>query len=113
MTKKEQFQKIKSNILKKFPGATTQVDSKGNFYVADERGIDILNSEIIATTRSDRFNKIEELEEALNKIPLAPHTPTVFEAWQALELVLHSLHIIKVNSERFSDEKIEQKNGIH
>ena len=113
MTKKEQFQKIKSNILKKFPGATTQVDSKGNFYVADERGIDILNSEIIATARSDRFNKIEELEEALNKIPLAPHTPTLFEAWQALELVLHSLHIIKVNSERFSDEKIEQKNGIH
>ena len=113
MTKKEQFQKIKSNILKKFPGATTQVDSKGNFYVADERGIDILNSEIIATARSDRFNKIEELEEALNNIPLAPHTPTVFEAWQALELVLHSLHIIKVNSERFSDEKIEQKNGIH
>lgn len=113
MTKKEQFQKIKSSILKKFPGATTQVDSKGNYYVADVNGIDILNSEIITTAKSNRFNKIEELEEALNKILLVPHSPTVFEAWQKLELALKSVHIIKVNSERFSDEKIEQKNGLH
>jgi hypothetical protein len=113
MTKKEQFQKIKSSILKKFPGATTQVDSKGNYYVADINGIDILNSEIITTAKSNRFNKIEELEEALNKILLVPHSSTVFEAWQKLELALKSVHIIKVNSERFSDEKIEQKNGLH
>jgi len=113
MTKKEQFQKIKSDILKKFPGATTQVDSKGGYYVADKNGIDILNSEIIITAKSNRFNKIEELEAALNKIFLAPHSPTVFEAWQKLELALKSVHIIKINSERFNDEKIEQKNGLH
>lgn len=113
MMKKEQFQRIKSNILKKFPGATTQVDSKGRYYVVDKNGIDILNSEIIVTTKSDRFNKLEELEEALNKIPIIPHSPTVFEAWQKLELALKSTHIIKVNSERFSDEKIEKKNDLH
>ena len=110
---KERFQEIKSNILKRFPGATTQIDSKGNYYVADEKGIDILNSEIISTIKLNKFNKVEELEEALDKIPLIPHSPTVFEAWQKLESALKSIHIIKVNTERFSDEKIEQKNDLH
>lgn len=113
MMKKEQFQRIKSNILKKFPEATTQVDSKGKYYVVDKNGIDILNSEIIFTAKSNRFNKIEELEDALNKIPITPHSSTVFEAWQKLELALKSTHIIKVNSERFSDEKLEKKNDLH
>jgi hypothetical protein len=110
---KERFQEIKSNILKRFPGATTQIDSKGNYYVADEKGIDILNSEIISTIKLNKFNKVEELEKALDKIPLIPHSPTVFEAWQKLESALKSIHIIKVNTERFSDEKIEQKNDLH
>jgi uncharacterized protein YciW len=113
MTKKEQFQKIKSKILKRFPGATTKIDPKGRYYVADELGVDILNSEIISIAKSDRFNKLEEVEEALNKVPLVPHSPTVFDAWHRLELALKSSHIIKVNTERFSDEKIEQKNDLH
>jgi len=113
MTRKEKFQKIKTNILKKFPGATTKTDSKGKYYVADEYGIDILNSEIINTVNSNGFSKVEDLEEALNKIPLSPHSSTVFEAWQKLELALKSVHIIKVNSERFSDEKIEKRNDLH
>lgn len=111
--KEEKFQKIKLNVLKKFPGATTQVDTKGKYYVVDERGIDILNSEILSTAQSSRWNKLEEIEEALNKIPLIPHSPTVFGAWQKLETALKSSHIIKVNTERFSDEKIEQKDGLH
>tara|TARA_R110000796_G_scaffold179414_1_gene295942 strand:- start:99 stop:392 length:294 start_codon:yes stop_codon:yes gene_type:complete len=35
---KAQFKRIKNKILKKFPNATTRVDSSGKFFVSDGEG---------------------------------------------------------------------------
>ena len=81
MDKKERFQLAKKNVKRRFPRAQTVVDSKGKFYVAQD-GKDICNKELYKAVK--RGASLEELK--LIK------------------------EVIESNTERFSDEKVINKN---
>jgi len=102
MDKKERFQLAKKNVLKRFPKAVTQADSRGKFYVA-QNGIDICNKEMHKAVK--RGSGLEEL----NLIREIRHTDTVFQAWLNAESMLVANRIIESNTERFSDEKVANK----
>jgi len=102
MDKKERFQLAKKNVTKRFPLATTLVDSQGKFYVA-QNGVDICNKEINKAVK--RGARLEEL----NLIQQIPHSTTVFEAWVKAESMVVANRVIESNTERFSDEKIANK----
>jgi len=102
MDKKERFQLVKKNVLKRFPKAVTLADSKGKFYVAQD-GIDICNKEMNQAVR--RGAGFEEL----NLIRQIRHSDTVFEAWLNAESMIVANRVIESNTKRFSDEKIAAK----
>ena len=103
MDKKERFQLAKKNVLRRFPRAVSAADSKGKFYVAQD-GIDICNKEIHkAVKRGASF-------EDLNLIKEVKHTDTIFDAWLQAESMVIVNRVIESNTERFSDEKIINKN---
>lgn len=102
MDKKERFQLAKKNVLKRFPKAVTQADSRGRFYVA-QNGIDICNKEMHKAVK--RGSGLEEL----NLIKEIQHASTVFQAWLNAESMLVANRIIESNTERFSDEKVANK----
>ena len=103
MDKKERFQLAKKNVLRRFPRAVSAADSKGKFYVAQD-GIDICNKEIHkAVKRGASF-------EDLNLIKEVKHTDTIFDAWLQAESMVTVNRVIESNTERFSDEKIINKN---
>ena len=103
MDKKERFQIAKANVLKRFPRAVTLADSRGKFYVAQD-GIDICNREMNKAVK--RGAALEEL----NLIKEVKHSDTVLEAWLKTESAIVANRIIESNTERFSDEKIANKN---
>lgn len=102
MNKKERFQIAKANVLKKFPLAVTQADSRGKFYVA-QNGVDICNKEINKAVK--RGAGLEELD----LIKEIKHSDTVLGAWLNAESMMVANRIIESNTERFSDEKITTK----
>lgn len=102
MDKKERFQIAKANVLKRFPQAVTQADSRGKFYVAQD-GVDICNREINKAVK--RGAGLEELD----LIKEIKHSDTVLGAWLNAESMIVANRIIESNTERFSDEKIEAK----
>ena len=103
MDKKERFQLAKKNVLKRFPRAVTQADSRGKFYVAQD-GIDICNREMHrAVKRGAGFEELSLIKEI-------GHADTVFKAWLNAESMLVANRIIESNTRRFSDEKISSKN---
>ena len=103
MDKKERFQLAKKNVLRRFPRAVSAADSKGKFYVAQD-GIDICNKEIHkAVKRGASF-------EDLNLIKEVKHTNTIFDAWLQAESMVTVNRVIESNTERFSDEKVINKN---
>ena len=102
MDKKERFQLAKKNVLKRFPRAVTQADSRGKFYVAQD-GIDICNREMHRAVKRG-----EGLEE-LNLIKEIKHADNVLKAWLNAENMLVANRIIESNTKRFSDEKIASK----
>jgi len=103
MDKKERFQLAKKNVLKRFPKAVTLADSRGKFYVAQD-GIDICNKEMHKAVK--RGAGLEEL----NLIKEINHSDTVFGAWLNTESMIVANRVIESNTERFSDEKIANKN---
>jgi len=102
MDKKERFQIAKANVLKRFPQAVTQADSRGKFYVAQD-GVDICNREINKAVK--RGAGLEELD----LIREIKHSDTVLGAWLNAESMIVANRIIESNTERFSDEKIAAK----
>jgi len=102
MNTKERFQIAKTNILKRFPNAVTQMDSKGKFYV-EHKGVDICNLELYKAVK--RGTSLEEL----NLIKEIKHSDSVFEAWLKAESMVTANRVIENNTERFSDEKIVSK----
>ena len=108
----ENFEKVKKRVLRRFPGATTQMDSQGKFYVADKDGYDIMNRSIIETLNSDQYDTWDETEAALNNISQIPHSNTVEEAWGKADTAAQAFHIIGVNTARFSVEKSIKYNDI-
>ena len=103
MEKKERFQLAKARVMKKFKNATTMADSKGKFYVAEE-GRDVCNLEIHnALAKGVSFEKLALIKEV-------KHADTVLGAWLNAENMLVANRIIKSNTDRFSDEKITNKN---
>ena len=103
MDKKERFQLAKARVMKKFKGAVTMADSKGKFYVAQD-GKDICNLEIHnALAKGVGFEELALIKEV-------KHADTVLGAWLNAENRLVANRIIKINTERFSDEKIATKN---
>ena len=103
MDKKERFQLAKKNVLRRFPRAVSAADSKGKFYVAQD-GIDICNKEIHkAVKRGASF-------EDLNLIKEVKHADTIFDAWLQAESMVTVNRVIESNTERFSDEKVINKN---
>ena len=103
MDKKERFQLAKTRVMKKFKGAVTMADSKGKFYVAQD-GKDICNLEIHnALAKGVGFEELALIKEV-------KHADTVLGAWLNAENMLVANRIIKSNTDRFSDEKIVNKN---
>ena len=103
MERKERFQLAKARVMKKFKNATTMVDSKGKFYVAQD-GKDVCNLEIFnALKKGVSFEDLALIKEV-------KHADTVYGAWLNAENMLVANRIIKSNTERFSDEKITAKN---
>jgi hypothetical protein len=103
MDKKERFQLAKTRVMKKFKNATTMADSKGKFYVAQD-GKDVCNLEIHnALKKGVSFEDLALIREV-------KHADTVLEAWLNAENMLVANRIIKSNTDRFSDEKIVNKN---
>ena len=103
MDKKERFQLAKARVMKKFKGAVTMADSKGKFYVA-QGGKDICNLEIHnALAKGVGFEELALIKEV-------KHADTVLGAWLNAENMLVANRIIKSNTDRFSDEKIVNKN---
>lgn len=87
--KSKLFQEYKENISKKYPGAKTmKCNVSGKFYVADSDGLKI-----------NPFNTSLEDSE------------TVYDAWrilnEAYKLKWINKHIIKRNTDYFSDNKIK------
>ena len=103
MDKKERFQLAKKNVLKRFPRAISAADSKGKFYVAQD-GIDICNKEMHKAVK--RGAGLEEL----NLIKEIKHANTIFDAWMNAESMVTVNRVIESNTERFSDEKVINKN---
>ena len=101
----DNFQKVKKRVLRRYPEATTQMDSQGKYYVADKDGYDIMNRSIIDTLNSDQYDTWGETESALNNITQIPHSNTVEEAWGKADTASQTYHIIGVNTARFSGEK--------
>ena len=103
MDKKERFQLAKARVMKKFKGAVTMADSKGKFYVAQD-GKDVCNLEIHnALAKGVGFEELALIKEV-------KHADTVLGAWLNAENMLVANRIIKSNTDRFSDEKIVNKN---
>ena len=103
MDKKERFQQAKKKVLRNFPRAVSAADSRGEFYVAQD-GIDICNKEMHkAVKRGVSF-------EDLNLIKEIKHTATIYDAWLQAESMVTANRVIESNTERFSDEKISNKN---
>ena len=103
MDKKERFQQAKKKVLRHFPRAVSAADSRGEFYVAQD-GIDICNKEMHkAVKRGASF-------EDLNLIKEIKHTATIYDAWLQAESMVTANRVIESNTERFSDEKISNKN---
>ena len=103
MDKKERFQLAKKNVLRRFPRAVSAADSKGKFYVAQD-GMDICNKEIHKAVK--RGASLEELK----LIKEVKHTSTIFDAWLQAESMVTVNRVIESNTERFSDEKVINKN---
>ena len=103
MDKKERFQLAKKNVKRRFPKAQTVVDSTGKFYVAQD-GKDICNKELYKAVK--RGASLEELK----LIKEIKHTSTIFDAWLQAESMVTVNRVIESNTERFSDEKIINKN---
>jgi len=101
----DNFQKVKKRVLRRYPGATTQMDSQGKYYVADKDGYDVMNRSIIDTLNSDQYDTWDETESAHNSITQIPHSNTVEEAWGKADTASQAYHIIGVNTARFSGEK--------
>ena len=103
MEKKERFQLAKKNVLRRFPKAVTEADSRGKFYVA-QNGVDICNKEMNkAVKRGAGF-------EELDLIKQVKHSDTILEAWLNAESMIVANRVIESNTERFSDEKAVNKN---
>lgn len=103
MDKKERFQLAKKNVLRRFPKAVTEADSKGKFYVA-QNGVDICNKEMNkAVKRGAGFEELDLIREV-------KHSDTVFQAWLNAESMIVANRVIESNTERFSDEKVANKN---
>ena len=102
MDTKERFQIAKTNVLKRFPNATTQMDRKGKFYV-EHKGVDICNLELHKAVK--RGVSLEELD----LIKEIKHSDSVLEAWLKAESIMVANRVIESNTERFSDEKIASK----
>jgi predicted RND superfamily exporter protein len=103
MDKKERFQLAKKNVKRRFPKAQTVIDSTGKFYVAQD-GKDICNKELYKAVK--RGASLEEL----NLIKEVKHTTTIFDAWLQAESMVTVNRVIESNTERFSDEKVINKN---
>ena len=86
MDKKERFQLAKKNVLRRFPKAVTEADSRGKFYVA-QNGVDICN---------------KELHKAVKR-------GASLEDWLNAESMITANRVIESNTERFSDEKVANK----
>ena len=102
MDKKERFQLAKKNVLRRFPKAVTEADSRGKFYVA-QNGVDICNKELHKAVK--RGASLEDL----NLIREVRHSDTIFEAWLNAESMITANRVIESNTERFSDEKVANK----
>ena len=113
---KEEFQKTKKIVQKKYPNAKTVMDSYGKYYVATEDGRDICNIQISQTVNKYKFNQTEgyiegldNFNSTLNKIAKIPHADSVMKAWMQTEVAIRSNHIVNRNNGKFSDEKIMKK----
>ena len=102
MDKKERFQLAKKNVLRRFPKAVTEADSRGKFYVA-QNGVDICNKELHKAVK--RGANLEDL----NLIREVRHSDTIFDAWLNAESMIVANRVIESNTERFSDEKVVNK----
>ena len=103
MDKKERFQLAKKNVKRRFPKAQTVIDSTGKVYVAQD-GKDICNKVLYKAVK--RGASLEEL----NLIKEVKHTTTIFDAWLQAESMVTVNRVIESNTERFSDEKVINKN---
>ena len=94
MDKKERFQQAKAVVMKYYPQATTQIDSKGKFFITHE-GINICN-------------KVKINFDELDLIPQTKHFDSVFEAWVATETLITSNRALNKANKSISDEEIAQ-----
>ena len=101
MDKKERFQQAKAVVMKYYSQATTQIDSKGKFFITHE-GINICNKEMNRATRK-KINFDE-----LDLIPQTKHFDSVFEAWVATETLITSNRALNKANKSISDEEITQ-----
>jgi hypothetical protein len=109
---KEEFQKTKKIVQKKYPNAKTVMDSYGKYYVATEDGRDICNIQISQTINSYDFGDETDLygfNATLNKVCTIPHSKTITEAWKQAQVAIKSYHVVERNSNKFNDEKVMKK----
>ena len=115
---KDQFQKIKKTVQKKYPNAKTIMDQNGKYYVSTEDGRDICNIQVSQTLNSFNFDKttncntdyeMDRLNSTLNKVCIIPHSDSVIGAWKQVEVAIRSYYIVNRNNGKFNDEKIMKK----
>ena len=79
--KKEEFKKIKNEVIKKFPGAKTKIDVNGYYYVVDGNGYSLYRKQI-------------------------KNSPNVFDAWNNVyRLSWINKNVIQRNDDKFNEEK--------
>jgi len=112
----ERFLKAKKYITKIFPHSSTKANQNNQYWVEDGEGHDICNLQIKKTIDNFKFNlngnyeyELRKFENALNNEPLIPKSNSVKEAWIKAEQVYRTNQILQRNSDKFSDDKVNNK----
>jgi len=112
----ERFLKAKKYITKIFPHATTKANPNNQYWVEDGDGHDICNLNIKNTIDSFKFDldknyegEYRRFENAIYKEPTIPKSSSVKEAWIKAEQVYRTNKILQRNSDKFSDDKVNNK----
>lgn len=112
----EKFLKSKKYITKIFPNAKTKSDQTNQYWVDDGMGHDICNLNIKNTIdkfdfdlNMDYESEFRRFENALYKEPITPKSKTVKEAWVKAEQMYKTNKTLQRNSDKFSDDKVNNK----
>ena len=112
----ERFLKAKKYITKIFPNASTKSNQSNKYWIDDGGGRDICNLQIKKTIDNFKFDldknyeyEFKRFENTLYNEPLIPKSNSVKEAWIKAEQVYRTNQILQRNSDKFSDDKVNNK----